>query len=281
VLNDAQAGVNAATAELNISTARRIERLAQTKIENADIQAQAMQASQQLADLGQQRIQAIIDQRTQRLSVTYAPPAPPPQAELGPVPVVSADQNGRTVDPVEQHETVRRAALISPEWRQLERGQQAKLVQDFAGDMGNVEEMKRARDRLRGLYNVTPDAQGRYPEDGDYGSAATGPWWNPADLSPLTTERDRALEKAWGIVRLAERMGWKTEPNNKAAQELFQDLNKPDRDTDVPTVMQQLDQKIAELERRIKGGAMPGARAFYYGQNIAAPDVRPVTGLVR
>ena len=283
VFNDAQSGQQAAEAEAKIATARRIDMQTKLGLESADITAQAMGASQQLMQQGQQLAQAIEDREAERLSVVYQPPKPVPVPPVGPVPVATMS-DGKRVDPIEQSPELRDRLVA--DFMQMSPEHRAKQLGDFQSDMANVSELKRSRDRLRKLYEIEPNEKGAYPPDQwfggpDYSSTATGTGLSPANWGVFSNERDRELEKAWGAIKLATRMGWKTEPNNKAAQDLFEGLDTPARDTDVPVTMEELDRKIDLLEQRIKGGALPQVRAFYYSQNASAPNVRPVTGPVR
>lgn len=274
VFNDADSGLKAAKVEANEAVAMKL-RASAMKTEQADIQAEMTTKAAELSAQGQQLADQIRDKEAAKLAVQYAPPklAAPPMT--GPIPV---GPNGRgAVTPEQKQQLAREFMTLKP-------AEQRAQLDGIRNDTENINALKAARDELRRLYEVTPDANGNYPEysvGSPYESGATGPVWNEENWEIFQNQRDRQLAKAWTTIKSAERMSWEAEPNGQTAQRMFEGVGVPDRDRDVPLMLRQLDDKIARMDRTNQGAWTPQAWAFYSLQNPDPGEPKPVQGRVQ
>jgi hypothetical protein len=159
--------------------------------------------------------------------------------------------------------------------------------------MSKLSKLRSAKQELETAYGVQPDAAGNYPAQGDYGSAATGPWWNVLDKpligpedSPvhealgLQDKRDRGLKKAWADVMAAARTQWTTEPNSVKIQELLQNIPIPARDEDVPEALGKLNATLTQAEQLLEAGTLPQVRAYFWSQQGPPVGASRVTGRI-
>jgi hypothetical protein len=155
-----------------------------------------------------------------------------------------------------------------------------KEISDYGSGKRTLEKLEATRKKLRSLYGVQPDERGGYPDDGDYGSTATGPgaslnMW--AGVPGIVSQRDRELNDAWTEVETNTRFDWKTEPNGQQMQNRLGQINVPKRDEDVKIKLQQLDKQIEGLTRSMDAETLPRVRAAYKLQR-QAPYAREKTG---
>ncbi len=155
-----------------------------------------------------------------------------------------------------------------------------KEISDYGSGKRTLEKLEATRKKLRSLYGVQPDKGGSYPDDGDYGSTATGPgaslnMW--AGVPGIVSQRDRELNDAWTEVETNTRFDWKTEPNGQQMQNRLGQINVPKRDEDVKLKLQQLDKQIDGLTRSMDAETLPRVRAAYKLQR-QAPYAREKTG---
>lgn len=274
VFNDADSGVKAATVEANEAIAMKL-RASAMKTDQADIQAEMTNKAAELSAQGQALADQIRDKEAAKLQVQYAPPKLAPQPPSGPIAI---GEHGRDAVTPQQKQALAR------EFQMLKPNEQYKQLQGIKNDSKNIDELKRARDELRALYKVQPDAQGNYPDEADYGTSAVGPLSGvnmAVGIPGIVNQRDRMIGKAWTQVKAAERMTWKAEPNGETAQRTFEGVLVPDRDTDTPIMLRALDDKIATMERTNQGAWSPQAWAYYSLQNPDPGDPKPVQGKVQ
>lgn len=157
------------------------------------------------------------------------------------------------------------AAQYNPD-STTERGQMNLMGKE----QGVITKQKQTLERLEQAYGVKADRDGKYPEDGDYVSSATGvdPFdsWDETDASG---ERARTLEQAWTEVETVTREGWKTEPNGEVNQIRLSGVSKPARDADVPRKLAELRTDIERREKALQSGILPSVRAAYKLQSGA------------
>jgi len=274
VLNNADSGVDAARAEQRIVTAKRVDNLARTQIDNADIQAQALAASAEIMAEGQQLAQGLVDRENQRLSIVYQPPKP-----------VEAPVVGTELAPVgtEDRDPATRAALAAKfDTRNPAHVQQLKQM---GTGMSLVGQLERDLATLEQAYGVQPDSAGNYPKDADYVSSATG--YDPFDAFDEIGDDDaaakaRSLRQAWTAVELNSRMGWKSEPNSAPKQDEYAGIDQPTLDADVPKKLAELRREIEARRTEVQSSTQAPVRAAWKLQNqfpiAGGVNVRPVTG---
>jgi hypothetical protein len=268
-LGSAESGEAASRLEARQAAAGLLQIQAQ-KIENVDLQAQAMAKSQAILDAGQKDAQLIADKEKERLNIKYAAPKPVPPGAL--------DHTLAPVGAEDASPEARRdyAAKYDPK-STADRGQMATLTKE----MGQISKLEENLRTLESAYGVRPDEHGRYParvptDDNPkgpgkdpYDTTATGPWWNVVDKLTPSDERDRKLADAWTAVEVGSREGWKTEPNGETNQVRLAGIDQPKRDQDAAEKLRALREHIEERKLAIESGTNAPVRAAWKYQNNA------------
>lgn len=259
VYGNAEQGMLAARAEIYQASAKYLEAKASTSVQNADLQALALQKSQELQAQGQaatERLQAIEEQK---VAIKYQ--APPP-VKPGTLPAVQSGQIAKVG--VEDRDAETRQALA--EAYNGENPEHRAQMTALTNEMQQVTKLEQTLGRLEQAYGVRADEHGKYPEQGDYDTNATGPWWNPGDWVG-DDDRDRALGDLWATVETDTRAGWKAEPNGEAQQIRLSGINKPKRDAETPAKLRDLREEIERRKHAIMSGTVAPVRAAWKYQN--------------
>lgn len=269
VFNDAQMGEKAARAEMWNAAGKLAEFQANTKAQNADIQAQMMQDSATMLANGQKEASGLVDKENERLTIRYQRPDPAAAGALGGIPKLARVG-------VEDRDPETREALANaynPD-SPTDRSQMTALTKE----MQQVTKLEQTLDGLKQWYGAGTDSP-------DYDSSATGPWWNPGNWAD-NDEKDRSLRDLWAQVETDTRMGWQTEPNGEVKQSELSGINRPKRDNEAKTKLRDLETEIKRRKEAVMSGTNAPVRAAWKYQNgypiesQGGGKGRPVTGKI-
>jgi hypothetical protein len=234
----------------------------QLAYDNEDTTAALGEFTTQLDTMKMQQLQALQDDRRNRIVADYAPPKVP---LIGPMAV--GDNS-----PLWQDERLR--ARAAQEFMQLKPNEQHKQLDALDTDLKNAEGFQKKIEELAEAYGGSFDADGHIvdkgpvtSEDGerrteqfDPGFAGVGTNWNPTNW--VNTRRDDRIEKKWTELGSLRRMQWKAEPNSQKAQELMANLDRPVSDADTKQALEQLYLQSKEMRSTVERSASPQAMAY-------------------
>lgn len=280
-LDSAEDGERAARLEMREAARGRI-RTQSRGIDEATAIANATAVDQQLAKASEDDIAALNESEANKLKIAYKPPQVAAR-QIGPV--ATGPNDPIKTDPAYRAQVAAHFDENSPK--------DARQLEGLQKGMSKLTELRAAKQQLEQAYGVQPDAAGNYPAQGDYDSAATGPWWNVMDKplmgpedSPvhealgLQNKRDRELKKAWATVQGAARQQWATEPNSVKVQEALMSIPIPARDEDVPESLTKLNAVLAQSEQMLESGTLPQVRAYFWSQQGPPVGATRVSGKV-
>jgi hypothetical protein len=260
-LGSSESGETAARLELQ-EAAKAQAQASQLAYDNEETKAALGEFTTQLDTLKMQQLQALSDDRRNRIVADYAPPKVP---MVGPM---SIGDNS----PLWHDERLRSRA--AQEFMSLKPNEQHKQLEALDGDLKNADGFQKKITELAEAYggsfdsdghivdkgNVTSDDGERRVEQFDPGFAGVGTNFNPTNW--VNTRRDDRIEKKWGELAGMRRMQWKTEPNSAKWQELLTQLDKPVADADTKQALERLYLQGQEMRATVERSASPQAMAY-------------------
>ncbi len=260
-LGSAQAGETAARLEMQ-EAAKIQAQASQLAYDNDETKAALGEFTAQLDTLKMQQLQALQDDRRNRIVADYAPPKVP---LVGPMAI--GDNS-----PLWQDERLR--ARAAQEFMGLKPNEQHKQLDALDGDLQNADGFQKKIEELAEAYGGTFDADGHIVDKGpvtsddgerhtvqfDPGFAGIGTNLNPTNW--INTRRDDQIEKKWTELSSMRRMQWKAEPNSQKAQELMANLDKPVADADTKAALERLYLQAKEMRATVERSASPQVMAY-------------------
>lgn len=141
----------------------------------------------------------------------------------------------------------------------------AGQMRTYGKEMSATSKVRQLEEEIASLLGVKPDANGRYPDDAEgYSSAATG-MWRP-DMALWTDDeakRVRLLKNKLAQLEVITREGWKTEPNGETKQIELSGVNRPTRDQDWGSYLNQLRDHRITRQRNSGSAVTPRVRAAW------------------